>query len=170
VLYTDFQKRKAESRKLVLSRTRSNTAHSYSERFNPIEERPPSPPTRPIIPKASRADSIRSDLPRISRTNSLRQDTSRPDSPASPYNRYADEGRSYSPDSSSGKSYDASPVFARTPLRPLARGDTSGSLSGIGIKKGPPPPPPSRAKKPPPPPPMKRASYSTSQIPSSPHY
>jgi hypothetical protein len=164
-------------------------------------------------------DSMRTDMPKISRTNSLRQQEyggsgSRPDSPASASgynNRYGDEqprSRDYSPDSNSGhlsrtSTNEPSVIYARTPLRPLARADEAspardtgggswtptsgtssvasgiinGSSSGgigmigaIGAKKAPPPPPPSRAKKPAPPPPMKRASYSTSQIPNTSTY
>jgi hypothetical protein len=200
--YTDDANRNIEARKLA--RTRSNTAHSYTERFTPVEEEPPSPPARPIIPKVStRTESIRSDMPKISRTNSLRQEYgSRPESPVSSsgYNRYGDEPRSrdYSPESNGRTSRtsntEPSVIYARTPLRPLARADespiiaresggwtptsatssvASGVINGgstIGVKKAPPPPPPSRAKKPAPPPPMKRASFSTSQIPHSTTY
>jgi hypothetical protein len=184
--------RNTENRKLI--RARSNTAHSYSEKFAPVEEEPPAQPPRPTIPKiASRTDSIRNDFPKISRTNSLRQDYgSRPDSPSSGYGRYNDDiprSRDYSPDSNgrqSRGSNEPSVIYQRTPLRPLARSDDSpvggsqesgswtptsagGISNGGGVKKAP-PPPPSRAKKPAPPPPIKRASYSTSQIPNSSNY
>jgi hypothetical protein len=183
--------RNTENRKL--SRVRSNTTQSFTEKFAPLEEEPPMQPPRPTIPKVSRTDSLRNDFPKISRTNSLRQDYgSRPDSPSSGYGRYNDDiprSRDYSPDSNgrqSRGSNEPSVIYQRTPLRPIARGDDSpvggsresvswtptsagGISNGGGIKKAP-PPPPSRAKKPAPPPPMKRSSYSASQIPNSTNY
>jgi len=174
----------AENRKL--GRARSNTAHSFTDRFSTVEEQPPSPPARPAIPRVARKDSapIRSETPKISRANSIRQEIgSRPDSPSS---RFESDMRSrdYSPDSvgrlsRTSTNDQSSSTLGRIPYRPASHNEemappvrqhTIGALNGGGVKKAPPPPPPSRVKKPAPPPPMKRNSFSTSQIPQSPHY
>ena len=169
-------------------RPRSNTAHSYTDRFNAVEEEPAAP--KAAIPSTAK----------LSRTDSLRRDFDVSPRPA--YARPVTEppSRDYSPDGMprlSRVTTDSSTIVSRTvsQLRPV--GDSNGVKSGYydrsdsptasigsspsrttswsatengaGFTKKAPPPPPSRAKKPPPPPPMKRASFSASQIQQSTH-
>lgn len=165
------------------ARSRSNTTHSYSDRFDVVEEEP-----APKVQIGSISSVRESPRPMYHRSVTADDSVSR--------------ARDYSPTPSSNRlsrvPTEPTGMLARAALRPVAanRGadlDDDGSIhsrsdsptaslgripsrntswstdASTGGKKAPPPPPPSRSKKPPPPPPMKRSSLSTSEIPQSPH-
>jgi len=170
-------------------RARSNTAHSYTDRFNPVEEED-APAPKITIPRlgSSRGDSPRRDLPdsrpTFSRTitsdsvlskrdyspvgmNKLSRVPTEPTALLAANRgglRPAGHRDQYEQDDRhfSGRS-DSPTSYTSTPSR-TASWSTLDTNDG---KKKAPPPPPSRAKKPPPPPPMKRSALSTSELPNT---
>ncbi|KAF2422073.1 BAR-domain-containing protein [Tothia fuscella] len=178
-----------------IGRTRSNTAHSYTDRFNEVEEEP-EPAPRVTIPKrgartGSPPDQARPNYQRSYTSSSVQNTASRDYSPVGmqrltrvpteptallaanrsnlrPVNRTRDD---YSPDrtdrfvNNNDRSESPTTSHGSTPSR-VSSWAASDNGSLEGRRKAPPPPPPSRAKKPAPPPPMKRSALSTSEIPS----
>ncbi|OJD31624.1 bar domain-containing protein [Diplodia corticola] len=169
-------------------RSRSNTAHSYNDRYQE-EEEPPMPEPKLTIPKlGSRGVSPRRDYggdspkrPSISRTNT----TGTFEGPS----RRADDSPGGMPRLSRVPTDSSTVAASRNNLRPVrSRGDdyddddrsggrsygrersvspapirsaswtSAEATSPASGRKGPPPPPPSRAKKPPPPPPPMKKS------------
>lgn len=169
-------------------RSRSNTAHSYNERYQ-SEEEPPMPEPKLTIPKlSSRGVSPRRDYggdspkrPSISRTSttgtfegpSRRVDDSPMGMPRlsrvpTDSSTIAASRNNLRPVSSRGEDYDDD---GHSPARSYGRDRsvspapsrsaswaTTEASSPASGRKGPPPPPPSRAKKPPPPPPPMKRS------------
>lgn len=178
--------RSAANGRRPAARSRSNTGHSYSDRFDAVEEEPaPKPqtsrissiresPSRPAYNRAVTTDDSFIRTREYSPTPSANRLSRIPTEPAGMLARAAlrpvpaNRGADIDDDSSvysNGRSDSPTASLGRIPSR-----NTSWSTeASTGGKKAPPPPPPSRAKKPPPPPPMKRSSLSTSEIPQSPH-
>lgn len=178
--YTDpIDSTSADDRKAA--RSRSNTSHSFPDRFETVEEPAPKvsisriasvreSPSRPMYQRSLTVDDSMIRPRDYSPTSNLNRLSRLPSEPAgalarvalrpTPGNRAAD----FDDDSSvysNGRSDSPTASLGRIPSR-----GTSWSTDGsTGVKKPPPPPPPSRAKKPPPPPPAKRSALGTSEIP-----
>jgi len=177
--YTDSShSSSANDRKLA--RSRSNTSHSFSDRFETVEEPAPKvtisriasvreSPSRPVYQRSVTVDDSMIRPRDFSPPRNPNRLSRLPTEPAGalarvalrpvPGNRAAevdDDSSVYS----NGRSDSPTASLGRIPSR-----GTSWSTDGsTGAKKAPPPPPPSRAKKPPPPPPMKRSALSTSEV------
>lgn len=175
-------------------RSRSNTAHGYAERFNPVEEEPEPQPepdriTIPKLPSRSRSPAPESSpgghglRPTISRTSTYDSaaNAQRDVSPARRLTRVPTDSSVITASRSSLRPVRQANAFAddyeddNTAPSPDRSSQGSGNVisrvaswsqadAGANGKKAPPPPPPSRAKKPPPPPPTKRSALSASEV------
>ncbi|PLB33840.1 BAR domain protein [Aspergillus candidus] len=175
-------------------RPRSNTAHSYQERYEPVqEELVNAMESRPIIRSNRETSPVYSvdptpQRPIAVRTSTfegpmqLRQEQAWPSrtvsenyGPPRPVSRVVTDPYMDPPDSagqyrSNGGSPDRSYYGRSISPTPsygdaMSRRTSSNTLNGATLaKKAPPPPPPSRAKKPPPPPPMKRPILSATEV------
>ncbi|KAJ6146853.1 hypothetical protein N7497_008835 [Penicillium chrysogenum] len=168
------------------TRPRSNTAHSYQERYEPLQEelmnatetRPPIRSNRSITPYSESppretygntggvSRPVLNRVPTFEGPAQLRHEQS----PVASHTQVGNGRISADPyaDSEEVSSYGrSSPERMFSGGRSISPATSHGSvpsrrpsatnLNTIGSKKAPPPPPPSRAKKPPPPPPMKRS-------------
>ncbi|KAF2750410.1 BAR-domain-containing protein [Sporormia fimetaria CBS 119925] len=172
------------------TRSRSNTAHGYAERFNPPEDEPMPEPraTIPRLPSRNRSPPEAPSRPAYSRTSTFSDARSHRDispvprlsrvptdssavlvgraglRPVRPTSTFSDDYAEEYPAHNNGYRRDRSPPSPATSHGSERSRAASYDVSSTGsVKKAPPPPPPSRSKKPPPPPPMKRSALSASE-------
>ncbi|KAF2404714.1 BAR-domain-containing protein [Trichodelitschia bisporula] len=181
-----------DGRKVPVGRSRSNTAHSYADRFNPVEEEP-APVAKLTIPKLaprSGSPSGRRDppdgRPQFNRsvtevstprdyspigTTRLGRIPTEPSTimanrtalrPVRPVDDYGQDGGSGDRFSNANDRVD-SPTTSYGGSSRTASWSTADNVSTDGRRKAP-PPPPSRAKKPAPPPPMKRSTLNNTDF------